>query len=65
MTGIFSSTIKTNILFGKEFNHKLFERVVHAAALDSDFEQLPHGPNTLVGDQGVMLSGVDKNLTVK
>ena len=23
-----------------------------------DFDQLPHGANTLVGDQGVMLSGV-------
>jgi hypothetical protein len=35
LLGIFSSTIKDNILFGKEYNHKLFERVVHATALDT------------------------------
>ena len=32
--GIFSSTIKNNILFGKDYNHKLFQRVIHAAALE-------------------------------
>ena len=33
--GIYSSTIKTNILFGLEYNHKLFQRVVYATALDT------------------------------
>lgn len=32
--GIFSSTIKTNILFGKEYDEDLFQRVVRATALD-------------------------------
>ncbi|CAF4608410.1 unnamed protein product [Rotaria sp. Silwood1] len=54
---IFSSTIKNNILFGKDYDSQLFQRVVQATALDSDFAQLPHGENTLVGDQGAMLSG--------
>jgi hypothetical protein len=31
--GIFSSTVKNNILFGKEYNHKLFQRVINATAL--------------------------------
>ncbi|CAF0930502.1 unnamed protein product [Adineta steineri] len=57
---IFSSTIKNNILFGKEYNHKLFQRVIEATALDIDLEQLSQGVNTLVGDQGVMLSGGQK-----
>ncbi|CAF4354696.1 unnamed protein product [Rotaria socialis] len=57
---IFSSTVKNNIIFGKEYNSKLFQRVVHATALDADLVQLTHGPNTLVGDQGVMLSGGQK-----
>ena len=35
LLGIFSSTIKNNILFGKEYNHKLFQQVVHATALDT------------------------------
>ncbi|CAF3218273.1 unnamed protein product [Rotaria sp. Silwood2] len=58
--GIFSSSVKNNILFGKEYNDRLFQRVVHATALDTDFVQLSHGANTLVGDQGVMLSGGQK-----
>ncbi|CAF4061065.1 unnamed protein product [Rotaria sp. Silwood2] len=57
---IFASTIKNNVLFGKEYNHRLFRDVVHATALDTDFEQLSHGANTLVGDHGVMLSGGQK-----
>lgn len=77
-SGIFSSTIKNNIIFGQEYDHKLFQRVAQAAALETvspsksytyylmiifvfpsqDFLQLPHGANTMVGDQGVMLSGV-------
>ncbi len=32
--GIFSSTIKNNILFGEDYDHKLFQRVIHAAALE-------------------------------
>jgi hypothetical protein len=32
--GIFPSTVKENILFGKEYDRKLFQRVVHATALD-------------------------------
>ncbi|CAF4098406.1 unnamed protein product [Adineta steineri] len=57
---IFSSTLKNNILFGKEYNHKLFQRVIQATALDTDLDQLSQGVNTLVGDQGVMLSGGQK-----
>ncbi|CAF3558667.1 unnamed protein product [Rotaria sp. Silwood1] len=57
---IFSSSVKNNILFGKEYDSKLFQRVVRATALDIDFVQLSHGANTLVGDQGVMLSGGQK-----
>ncbi|CAF3686749.1 unnamed protein product [Rotaria sordida] len=57
---IFSSTIKTNILFGKAYDRNLFHRVVKATALDTDFAQLPNEENTLVGDQGVMLSGGQK-----
>jgi hypothetical protein len=37
--GIFSSTIKNNILFGKDYDEKLFQRVIHASALE---EVCPH-----------------------
>ncbi len=33
--GIFSSSIKENILFGKEYHHKLFQRVINATALET------------------------------
>ncbi len=35
LLGIFSSTIKNNVLFGKEYNHKLFQRVINVTALDT------------------------------
>ncbi|CAF0980830.1 unnamed protein product [Rotaria sp. Silwood1] len=57
---IFSSTVKNNVLFGKEYNQNLFQSVVNVTALDTDFEQLSNGANTLVGDHGVMLSGGQK-----
>ncbi|CAF2965891.1 unnamed protein product [Rotaria sp. Silwood2] len=57
---IFSSTIRDNILFGKEYNSKLFQRVIRATALDTDFDQLANGAKTIVGDQGIMLSGGQK-----
>ena len=33
--GIFSSTIKNNILFGQDYDEKLFQRVIHASALEA------------------------------
>ncbi|UJR34945.1 hypothetical protein I4U23_027723 [Adineta vaga] len=57
---IFSSSIKENILFGKEYDSKLFQRVIYATALDVDLIEWSHGFNTLVGDQGSMLSGGQK-----
>ncbi|CAF1201861.1 unnamed protein product [Rotaria sp. Silwood1] len=57
---IFPSTLQANILFGKAYDERLFERVMQATALDADMERLPHGPETLVGDQGMMLSGGQK-----
>jgi hypothetical protein len=34
VVGIFSSTIKKNILFNKDYDSQLFRRVIHAAALE-------------------------------
>lgn len=33
-SGIFSATIKENILFNKHYDPQLFQRVIQAAALD-------------------------------
>lgn len=34
---IFNATLKENILFGRDFNEKLYEQVVEACALKPDF----------------------------
>ncbi|GJQ86167.1 hypothetical protein Trydic_g13444 [Trypoxylus dichotomus] len=54
---LFGSTVRGNILFGKEFDRNVYNKVVQACALEKDFKQFPHGDNTLVGERGVSLSG--------
>ncbi|CAF1074324.1 unnamed protein product [Adineta ricciae] len=57
---IFSANIHENIRFGQEYDYLLFKRIIHAVALDTDLSQLPHEAETIVGDQGVMLSESQK-----
>ena len=54
---IFVGTVRENILFGQEMDEAKYERVVEAAALRHDFELLPVGDQTLIGDKGTALSG--------
>ncbi len=35
LIGIFSSTVKKNILFGKDYDAQLFRRVIHVTALEA------------------------------
>lgn len=37
---IFNATLRQNILFGKEFEQKLYEQVIEACALKADFGSL-------------------------
>lgn len=57
---VFSGTIRENILFGLDYEAAKFNRCVQSAALHKDLEQLPFGDSTLVGDNGVILSGGQK-----
>ncbi|XP_020506427.1 LOW QUALITY PROTEIN: ATP-binding cassette sub-family C member 4 [Labrus bergylta] len=57
---VFPGTIRSNILFGEEFNLKKYEKVIRACALKKDLELLPHGDLTLIGDRGATLSGGQK-----
>ncbi|CAF3673694.1 unnamed protein product [Rotaria sordida] len=57
---IFSGSIKENILFGMEFNEKKFNESIYAAGLDTDLENFQYGDSTLVGDNGIILSGGQK-----
>ncbi|EXL98558.1 hypothetical protein FOIG_09321 [Fusarium odoratissimum NRRL 54006] len=51
-----NASVRDNITFGKPFNQQFYSDVVHACALLPDFELLPHGDMTEIGERGVTLS---------
>ncbi|XP_077994403.1 ATP-binding cassette sub-family C member 5-like [Glandiceps talaboti] len=57
---IFNATLKENILFGRNFDKQLYERVVFAACLNEDIEAFPNGDDTEIGERGITLSGGQK-----
>ncbi|XP_028992903.1 multidrug resistance-associated protein 4 isoform X2 [Betta splendens] len=57
---VYPGTIRSNILFGKELNPQMYEKVIRACALKRDLELLPDGDLTLIGDRGATLSGGQK-----
>ncbi|XP_030057237.1 ATP-binding cassette sub-family C member 4 [Microcaecilia unicolor] len=54
---VFSGTVRSNILFGKEYVRERYEKVLRACALKKDMQQLEDGDLTMIGDRGVTLSG--------
>ncbi|XP_049948143.1 ATP-binding cassette sub-family C member 4-like [Schistocerca serialis cubense] len=54
---IFVGTVRQNILFGQPYDKKKYQKVVEVCALSKDFELLPYGDKTLVGEKGITLSG--------
>lgn len=57
---ILSGTVRENILFGKEMNEELFEKVLECCALHQDVKQWKDGTLTTVGERGINLSGGQK-----
>uniref|UniRef100_A0A1B6DDY1 ABC transmembrane type-1 domain-containing protein n=2 Tax=Clastoptera arizonana TaxID=38151 RepID=A0A1B6DDY1_9HEMI len=57
---IFAGSVRQNILFGQEYNKRRYNRVTKACSLERDFELLPRGDLTLVGERGASLSGGQK-----
>ncbi|XP_043087211.1 multidrug resistance-associated protein 1 isoform X2 [Puntigrus tetrazona] len=55
-----NSTLKDNILFGREAKESWYQKVVEACALLPDLEILPGGDSTEIGEKGVNLSGGQK-----
>jgi ABC-type multidrug transport system fused ATPase/permease subunit len=54
---LFSGTVQENIVFGNVFDEQKYQATIEACALTDDFEQLPLGDMTQVGESGVALSG--------
>ena len=46
-----NATLKDNILFGRTLDEDLYNRCVEACALKSDFEMLPGGDKTEIGEK--------------
>ncbi|OCT92610.1 hypothetical protein XELAEV_18015666mg [Xenopus laevis] len=57
---VFSGTVRSNILFGKDYVQEKYEKVLRVCALKKDMLQLEDGDLTIIGDRGVTLSGGQK-----
>jgi len=55
-----NATLKDNILFGQDYNHKKYQRVIRACALKQDLSVLAGGDETEIGEKGINLSGGQK-----
>lgn len=55
-----NATLKDNILFGKKFDKDLYQKVIEMCALKADFDMLPGGDQTEIGEKGINLSGGQK-----
>lgn len=54
---LFSASVRHNILFGLPYDKLRYQETVKHCALLTDFQQLPHGDKTFVGERGSALSG--------
>ncbi|XP_046426197.1 ATP-binding cassette sub-family C member 4-like isoform X1 [Neodiprion fabricii] len=57
---LFSGSVRDNILFGQPFDKERYHEVIRVCALLKDFEQLPQGDLSFVGERGAALSGGQK-----
>ncbi|KAK4056218.1 hypothetical protein OIO90_002659 [Microbotryomycetes sp. JL221] len=57
---IMGGTVKSNIVFGHEFDQEFYNIVIEACALKEDLAILPQGDETEVGEKGISLSGGQK-----
>ncbi|VEU22711.1 DEKNAAC103792 [Brettanomyces naardenensis] len=55
-----NATVRDNITFGRPFDRHRYSEIVDACCLEDDFDLLPGGDNTEVGERGVTLSGGQK-----
>ena len=53
-------SVRDNITFGSEYNPRRYKATIEACGLRPDFEILPGGDKTEIGDRGINLSGGQK-----
>lgn len=57
---IMNASIRENILFGHRYDPEFYQQTIRACALLEDFDSLPDGDETQVGEKGISLSGGQK-----
>ena len=55
-----NTTLKENILFGKDYDPAWYDKVLDACALRPDIAILPAGDQTEIGERGITVSGGQK-----
>ncbi|KAM3964279.1 multidrug-Resistance like Protein 1 [Aphomia sociella] len=55
-----NATLQDNILFGKPLDQHKYNNVISVCALKTDFDMLPGGDQTEIGEKGINLSGGQK-----
>lgn len=55
-----NASVRDNITFGKNFDREWYNAVTDACALRADFEMLPNGDKTEIGERGITVSGGQK-----
>ncbi|KAJ2735113.1 ABC transporter C member 13 [Coemansia sp. BCRC 34962] len=54
---IMNDTLRANILFGRNYEEDYYWKVLHACALTDDLEMWPSGDMTVIGENGMNISG--------
>lgn len=57
---LMATTIRQNILFDQPYDKTRYQNVINACDLNTDFNNLAYGDNSIVGDRGITLSGGQK-----
>ncbi len=55
-----NATVRDNILFGKPFDQSRYDAVIEACSLSTDLAMFSNGDSTEIGEQGVNMSGGQK-----
>lgn len=55
-----NATIRENILFGHDYDNRFYTKIINACSLLTDFNIMPHGDSTEIGEKGINLSGGQK-----